>query len=413
MSQPQHLQYETAARVAWNEIAILNHAENNILQRLARVRSWKQQKLSQLTNLMHVHSPISRLPNETLAIVFEIIHEDAITVSHVNRCWRHLSLRLPILWRTVRLGLCIDQIRVYLHHSQSLSLAVTFDVDQALRGGDSSNEDCDDNEDSDDGDPHEFPKAFVARLTTLVHYVSRWGSINIDCKSSKKMHAILGYLDDLSTPRLTYASIHLRDQDMDSSLNWFVTVFSDNAPLLRTVYLRGLTLANCIFPPEAIVELEVDVREISFGFMSRELFKHMPNLRVLDVRGSILWMNGDKGHPISLPVLERFTWGSHSFHFDFSTPALRYLCLTLFRDYDLGFDMEELQDFPDAISEHPIIPAFPNVEELRYDIDLNYTADCIFVGLPSISVIHFGLNVDRGGRELCSNFFKALTDDSS
>jgi len=77
-------QYETAVRVACDEIAILNHKENDILQRLAHVRSWKQKKLAQLTHLMHTHSPISRLPNETLAIIFEILHEDAITVSHIN-----------------------------------------------------------------------------------------------------------------------------------------------------------------------------------------------------------------------------------------------------------------------------------------------------------------------------------------
>ena len=246
------------------------------------------------------------------------------------------------------MGLCIHQIRVYLYCSQPLSLAVTFDANKALRGGDSLDEDAYD-KDSDDKDLQEFPEAFVARLTMLIHYVSRWHSINIDCKSSKKLHTILGYLDDLSAPCLTNASIHLCDQEIDSSSNWYVAVFGNDAPLLRTVYLRGITFANCLFPPETIVELEVDAREISFGFMNCGVFKYMPNLRVLDVQGSILWMNEDKGHPISLPMLERFTWGCHSLKSVFVTPALRYLCLTSTRD-DFNYDMEDLQYFPNPYS---------------------------------------------------------------
>src|ERR1700727_1358056 len=111
-------------------MAILDHGENDILQRLSRIRAWTQQRFSQLTHLMHLHSPISRLPNETLAFIFETVDQDAVTMSHVNRHWRCLALRLPFLWRNIRLGLCSDQIREHLNCSQPLSLAITFDIDE-------------------------------------------------------------------------------------------------------------------------------------------------------------------------------------------------------------------------------------------------------------------------------------------
>jgi hypothetical protein len=121
--------YEIAFRHACSEIAILDHGQNDLLQRLSHVRAWRQQQLTQLTQLMHANSPISRLPDETLALIFETVHEDAIDISHVSRRWRYLTLRLPFLWKNIRLSLCIDQIRENLARSQPLSLAIIFDAD--------------------------------------------------------------------------------------------------------------------------------------------------------------------------------------------------------------------------------------------------------------------------------------------
>jgi hypothetical protein len=150
---------------------------------------------------MHANSPISRLTNEILAFIFETVHQDAITVSHVNRHWRWVALRSPFLWRNVRLGLCSDQIREYLNRSQPLSLAITFDVvDKDLR--DEDDDSCD--EYSYDEDPQENPEAFMARLSMLIHHVSRWHSIHVNCTSAKTVSTILGYLGD--TTYITHIS---------------------------------------------------------------------------------------------------------------------------------------------------------------------------------------------------------------
>jgi hypothetical protein len=139
----------------------------------------------------------------------------------------------------------------------------------------------------------------------------------------------------------------------------------------------------------------------------------MPKLRVLDIRGSFFWVEDGDG-PVSLPMLERLTWGclgiKSSLFKSIVTPALRYLCLTRSCRDDRDYEEGDVQDFPDAITDCPRIPILPNLEELRYDINANYAADCIFVGLPRVSVVHFPLHFDEDN---CNNFFKALTDDSS
>lgn len=415
--------YEIAFRNACSEITILDHGQNDLLQRLSHVRAWRQQKLAQLTHLVHANTPISRLPNETFASIFEIVHRDAIAVSHVSRQWRHLALRLPSLWRNIRLGMSIDQITEYLNRSQSLSLAITFDVvDNDLRDEHSDDEDGRDvdydshDEYVDDGDPQETSVAFMARLTLLIHHVSRWHSLHVNCPSSKTMFTVLEYLGDLSAPCLTYVSVQLSNGDFDNSPpEWDVAIFSRSAPQLRTVHLRGIALSNCLFPPAALVELEVDARDISFGFMNPKVFTHMPNLRVADIRGAFISLDGDKDPPLTHPTLERLTWGCLSIQTLFShllTPALRYLHLTSPHGADIGYD-GDLQDFPDAITNCPHLPILPILDELHYDINTNYAADCIFVGLPRVSLVRFPLHVNESDWELCRSFFKALIDDSS
>src|ERR1700683_3422611 len=100
----------------------------------------------------------------------------------------------------------------------------------------------------------------------------------------------------------------------------------------------------------------------------------MPKLRVLDIRGSFFWVEDGDG-PVSLPMLERLTWGclgiKSSLFQSIVTPALRYLCLTRSCRDDRDYEEGDVQDFPDAITDCPRIPILPNLEELRYDINTN------------------------------------------
>jgi hypothetical protein len=85
MSQRILSQYEITYRNACSGIEILDHAQNDILRRLSEVRAERQYRVAQFAKLVYDHTPISRLPNEVLAIVFEAGHQDATSLSHVDR----------------------------------------------------------------------------------------------------------------------------------------------------------------------------------------------------------------------------------------------------------------------------------------------------------------------------------------
>ncbi|KIM86115.1 hypothetical protein PILCRDRAFT_5181 [Piloderma croceum F 1598] len=409
--------YEITFRTACSEIAILDHSQNDILQRLANVRAWKQQKLLQFTHLVHTNTPISRLPNEILAFIFESMPQHAVAISHVNRHWRQVALRLPFLWKHIHLSLHSDQIVEYLNRSQPLNLAITFDVnDDNFRGEDHPDEGFD--EEDPDAVPSKVPNEVMTRLTMLIDNVSRWHSFHVDCTSPETMFTILGYLGGLSAPHLTHVSVQIhKDGYDDFTVDWHVAIFSGSAPLLCTVHLCGITLSHCHFPLAAITELEVNVMDLDFDHMDPKMLAYIPNLRVLDIRGIFpSWIFRMKTPPVSLPKLERLTWGciaSCLFEF-FVTPVLRYLCLTSSLPDGIYDDME-LQDFSDAITKSSRIPVLPNLEELRYDIKSNYAANCIFDGLPRVSLVQFPhLNSGYSDNwQLCGHFFKNLMDNSS
>jgi len=231
------------------------------------------------------------------------------------------------------------------------------------------------------------------------------------------MLTVLTYLKNLSAPSLTLISLQIRDKSYNGiNPDWYTTIFSGSAPLLRTVHLCGVAFSNCQFPPAEIVELKVDAREISSSFVHPKVFTYMPNLTVLDIRGSCLWSEWDMGSDlVVLPMLERLTWGClcvEPLFVSIITPTLRYLCLTQSVRDDIYIEPDHgLHDFANAITGSPYTPILPNLDELRYDMESDYAAGCIFVALPRVTLVQFPANFETW--ELCRNFFKALMDDSS
>lgn len=246
---------------------IADHAAQDLPQQFSLVPPRRQQNIAQLTQLLYGNSPISRLPNELLAFIFEAAHSYALDLSHVSRCWQYVALQLPSLWRNIQLpNQSFDEIIEYLKRSHPLGLAITIDVD--------------------DGEFFDH-QAFAM----IVKHVSRWHSFHIYSTDHDALYVILGYLREISAPHLTHLSIQLSHYENDRIDNkgWCIPMFKEGA-LLHMVDICGIPMSRSRFPTTAIVDLKLDVRDHSIDRMDCGILLSMPNLRILSLRGSILWL---------------------------------------------------------------------------------------------------------------------------
>jgi hypothetical protein len=382
--------YEITYHNTRNEIAILDHAQNDLLRRLSEVRARRQHGVAQLTKLVYDNTLISRLPNEVLAIIFEAGPEDAISVSHVNRRWRYIATRLPSLWRNIHFpDQSPDEIMMRLHRSQSLSLAITIVADSVVHDAN-------------------YDLIFIPCLDMIIKHASRWHSFHASSTSHATMIDILEPLTKLSAPFLSHLSVRQADEDVDWDMDWATPLFDGGAPLLRSVKSKGIPITDCWFPGAAVVELDLDLDGISLDTMDSGVFTTMPNLRVLSLRGSFGWMSEtDRNDPVILPLLEQLTCGyiCGSLLEYVAMPALRRLRVKSDNNYPIS---EQLEAFPKMLARCPRI--LPKVDQLYFDVRTNYAADWIFVSMPNVSLVRFSRLLQGGCWELCNSFFQALID---
>lgn len=395
----QRLYYECTFRNISDKIAFLDREEAELVHQLAHIRAKKQHKLTGLSMLKHANSPISRLPVELLAFIFELTVKlkwpDApLKLSHVNRSWREIAIHSPFLWRNIRLKAKAypEKIEAYLIRSQPLSIAVTVNYE----GGRPSKN-----------------RGFMIGLSKILSAttVSRWQSFHATAGSTITLKVVLGLLGGgLSAPHLTEFSVRLREQDWSVNMHGHSTIFDGGAPSLHTVRLCGLTFSNW-FPSAALVELELDCNIFTVEMLNPSVFVVMPNLRVLTLKGPFRFSMDSEDSPIVVLPLERLTCESAvvlSLFTCIAMPDLRYLLITT------GSSGSIYHAFlSDAIDRCRRIPIFPSLEEIHYTNHATYDADSIFIGLPSVSVVEFPYFSNSEDGALCSAFFKALIDDTS
>ena len=80
------------------------------------------------------HEGIQLLPTEVLCMIFELVvsgsdesrGETAVSLSHVNRRWRDITVDLPRLWTDVRLLGSLDRVRTFLDRSNTALIDITL-----------------------------------------------------------------------------------------------------------------------------------------------------------------------------------------------------------------------------------------------------------------------------------------------
>ncbi|TDL21214.1 hypothetical protein BD410DRAFT_308329 [Rickenella mellea] len=102
----------------------LNEAQRRLGKRLRCLR--------RLSQPFVLEEGIKRLPNEVLAVIFEMAHyldgegpvQFALCVSHVSRRFRNVALATPLLWTTIHDSFGENQIREFISRSGRLDLNI-------------------------------------------------------------------------------------------------------------------------------------------------------------------------------------------------------------------------------------------------------------------------------------------------
>ncbi|KAI0045401.1 hypothetical protein FA95DRAFT_124161 [Auriscalpium vulgare] len=118
------------------ELRAMEEADGAIQSRLRDQRQMIERAIHRLSSQYYHFLPISRLPHEVLSEVFKILWiveppcrtREAklgwITVTHVCRLWRQLSLDDPMLWQRISCDLGPDWVKTMFERAQSVPLCV-------------------------------------------------------------------------------------------------------------------------------------------------------------------------------------------------------------------------------------------------------------------------------------------------
>ncbi|TDL13571.1 hypothetical protein BD410DRAFT_399393 [Rickenella mellea] len=102
----------------------LNEAQRRLGKRLRRLR--------RLSKPLVLEDGIKRLPDDVLAIIFEMgchfneddLYQFAVCVSHVSHRFRGVALATPLLWTTIQDSYGENEIREFISRSGQLDLHI-------------------------------------------------------------------------------------------------------------------------------------------------------------------------------------------------------------------------------------------------------------------------------------------------
>lgn len=132
---------------------------------------------------------VSSLPNEILAIIFEIGHSSStyasgfeLLVSHVSQHWKDVASQTPKLWTTIRrmkYQRSLEPIELYLHRSKASAIDLRVEI-----GGGYGDDDI----------------ALFSNLFRI--HLSRWHRLSILSDTLPKVIQLLACTSSVLTPIL-------------------------------------------------------------------------------------------------------------------------------------------------------------------------------------------------------------------
>ena len=308
------------------QIIELETTEAQLLPAVRQLEICQESLRQARASLAHVQNqkmPVSRLPDDVLALIFEAgTRPDLqfcdywdkpeklpfpILVSHVSHTWREVAIRDPFLWTSIYIisSKSHDLGLMYMNRSKNCSLDIryTCDIEKML-----------------DFDPS------ILQLQRCRHLI-------ISCHWYHSAFHICQCLERENVPRLVSFEI-----DMDYANDGYEDDFPPNnyklfgggAPVLSSVEIGGISLRSCKPPISALTDLTLKTSALAAEMTFAEFFDAFadiaPTLITLRLEGIIL----------------RVGIGEHCFHTNF--PSLTSLVIHC-PDY-----LSERQDDGDYIS---------------------------------------------------------------
>ena len=286
------------------QVMELEATEARLLPQLETCQESLRRLRLSLAHLRNKNLPISRLPDEVLALIFEAGHacDDltnfdasylehangrplpfAILVSHVSRTWRDVAIRDPFLWTTIQIVYTKPQslYLMYASRSKSRSLNIHFlcDVENV----------------------HDF-KPSILQLQRCSH-------LAIFCDWYQPAIHISRRLETETAPRLLSLKIDMGEPN-ETYEDFFPAgdhqLFRIGAPLLSSVELYRITLWSCKPPLAALTTLRLYAFEEEMSFDEFcEVFGAMANT-LADLRlDGIIFRGGsvNKDFTVDFPAL--------------------------------------------------------------------------------------------------------------
>ncbi|KAH7907015.1 hypothetical protein BJ138DRAFT_1070830 [Hygrophoropsis aurantiaca] len=292
-----------------------------------------QVRVARITNQS---APISRLPSDVLAIIFEelrhlppspIRYQPAlveIQLSHVSCRWREVALNTPSLWSSIRYPI--------LHRDRSLTAYLDRCGECLL-------------------DVHIGPRStsqasFQTVISTLLPRINRFRELTIDALGREELCALLSLFHNATAPAMKRLKLNCQDAVNMRDLSP-IKIFQGGTPLLSDIRLDGIPL---VLPSSGVTTLHLTAHLGSAAALSQtaffDLMSCFSSLSCLHLMGFILGNNRADDFPAApfeLPSLRELLIHGNavstgfSFFETVSTPNIEVLSLENLRQNSLSF----------------------------------------------------------------------------
>lgn len=224
---PGEISRSRSSRAAPNlSIPRLREALHSLESKMATLLSEREVLESRLEQAVRLQSPIQRLPEELLSLIFEIgvmygDEQDSLMLSNlmlVCRYWRQVAVDSPTLWSRIMTGThhSIERARLKLDRSKSVPLHVCVDFSPRMEYGSVTTE------------------TLVHAMDLLRSSIWRWKTFHLTVPNRPQAHAALMRCKE-SAPLLEVLSVricHSMQEDHYSSPP--LPLFDGRTPRLRS-----------------------------------------------------------------------------------------------------------------------------------------------------------------------------------